>query len=426
MSEKQPSEQLSAFSRETGQKKLSRFDPKPIAPSQATRSTSYSGRTVSALYDPPPDAEKCPAPPDLFGNPVSPVSAHSRAKAARCRSDAPGKGSARTDRRRSDTEGAAPWYIYHSGNSVRVSIYSGEVSVSTPPPVSPSTPPPKRTAGDIDTFSRKSRIRVFQAFNRLQSQLLGKPIFITLTSRHGELDAEEFQYRFHKKFLPGLKDIIPKCCYIWRLQPHKNGKPHYHLIVWSFRPELTLESRFYGKQIRRLWRNCINQHDKAAQLYSCKIEPVGGQRKTFQYVSRYVAKEDAGKALEIPGRRWGRSLNFPASPIAEITISGEVYNRLLEIVKVVLKSRSKQTDWLDERVNDSFGWFVWLTSQEIVAILDYISCHVGLSRYKRYLETGNPEPSQAELASLSVRYGHDFAPDFGIDELEEFSSSRTA
>lgn len=409
------------FSRETGTGPATRLAPESLSLTQAIYGTDDFALAQPAPLSREPVDISPPVDQDLFGNPLPPVQANGKATPARCRSDSPGKESPPDDRHRTVTEGAVPWYIYHSGNSVKVEIYSGEVCVSTPPPATPSTPPPKRTAGDIDTFSRKSRMRVFQAFNRLQAQLLGAPLFITLTSRHGELTCEEFQYRFHKKFLPGLKKIIPECVYIWRLQPHLSGKPHYHLMVWSFRKKLTLKSEYYKRPIRALWRDCIGQHDKAAQLYSCDIEPVAGMRKAFQYVSRYVAREDEGKALEIPGRRWGRSLNYPANPIAEITLSRERYNQLLEIVKIILRSKGKDVDWINERVNDGFGWFVWFTHQEIQNILYFIQCNVSLNRYNRYLKSGIPEPSDEELADLGEEYGYDFAPHFTPEDLEDYA-----
>lgn len=325
---------------------------------------------------------------DLFGKEVPPVKAQKGHRSHGVENRKKRKDGNRTDRSTSATEGADPWYIYHTGRIVKVSIFAEELKVTERPTGRNDRPPPTRTAGDITTFSDSSRRRLISVMKRTHTESLGEPIFITLTSRHGMYTQEEFQYRFHKKFLPGLREIIPDLVYLWRLEPHKSGKPHYHLVCWSWKKEAKLISEFYKRPIRHLWRECIGDHSKAAQLYSCKIQSVASREKLMKYVSKYLAKEDYGKALEIDGRRWGRSKNYPCSSIAEIIMPMKDYNVLLQIINVILKSKGKDTDWLAERVNDAVGWSMWLNRQETVAVLEYIGLEASLWAYNTYWETG--------------------------------------
>lgn len=306
------------------------------------------------------------------------------------------------------TEGADSRYVWQNSKPVRLRIYERELQIlpNVPPRKTGSTP--RRRKGDITTFSKSSRLRLMRKLNRVQTQLLTDPVFITLTHRHGSHTVEEFQHCFQKSFLPRLKEIIPEACFIWRLEPHRNGKPHYHLIAWSFRQKIKIESEFYARQIRKAWRNAIDQHDRAAELYSCKIEPLGSHRKVMSYVSKYVAKEDDEVSRKIEGRRWASSTNLPAGPITEANLTHGQLAKLKQIVKIIMKAAKKPQGLIEVVLSrDDLIW-VWLDPVQILEVLEYIGLPPPHNQYSRYLLTGDILPQMDELEKIAADHGHDF------------------
>lgn len=308
----------------------------------------------------------------------------------------------------SATGGAESRYVWHNSKPVVLRIYEREIQVLPNVPPRKSEGTPVRRKGDIQRFSKSSRLRLMRKLNRVQSQLLTEPIFITLTHRHGSHTNEEFQHCFLKSFLPRLKEIIPEACWIWRLEPHRNGKPHYHLIAWSFRKKITISSEFYARKIRKAWRNSINQHDRAAELYSCKIEPLGSHKKVMAYVSKYVAKEDDQQGEKIEGRRWASSSNLPTGPITEVNLTHDQLAQLKLIVEILMKAKNKPQGLIDRVLDSDRYLWCWLDPSDIQAVLEYLGMPPPIEHYNRYLQTGNVLPEIAELAEIAADYGHSF------------------
>lgn len=309
---------------------------------------------------------------------------------------------------KSDTGGADSRYIWQNVKPYHLRIYNREIQVLPNVPPSKNGSPPLRRKGDIKTFSKSSRLRVMRKMNRVQAQLLGDPIFITCTHRHGTLTNDEFQHAFLKKFAPKLKEIIPKIAMMWRLEPHRNGKPHYHCLIWSFRDKLKLESEYYGRQIRQAWRDSIDQHDRAAQLYACKIEALGSYRKAMQYVSKYVAKEDDDISKKIEGRRWGCSTSLPTGAITEANLTRQQYEDLKEIVRILLRAKNKPQGLIDTILDSNKMMWTWLDPDEIEQVLEYIGIPPPINHYKSYRATGQIHPSMEMLEQIARDYGYSF------------------
>lgn len=309
---------------------------------------------------------------------------------------------------KSDTGGADSRYIWQNRKPFRLRVYNRELQVVPNVPPRKGEKPPRRKEGDITRFSKSSRLRVMRKMNRVQGQLLGTPIFITLTHRHGSHTAREFQYCFLKKFAPRLKEIVPEIALMWRLEPHRNGKPHYHLIVWSYRKKIKLESEYYKRQIRQAWRDSIDQHDRAAELYSCKIEALGSHRKAMHYVSKYVAKEDSSESSKIEGRRWGTSRSLPVGAITEVNLTREQYEDLKNIVRTILKANDKPEGLISTILDDSKMMWTWLSPDEIEAVLEYLNLPPPINQYKAYRSCGSALGTMDEMASLAADHGYSF------------------
>lgn len=279
--------------------------------------------------------------------------------------------------------------------------------------------PPERTAGDIVQFSRKSRLRMIRILNRVHHVVLGEPIFLTLTARPECFEARRDhvppEYRdnphahvFTKEFMPMLRQVIPEAEYIWKMEPHKSGEAHYHLLVWSRKRARKLVSEFYAKKLRRLWRNCIDDHSRAAELYSLKINRVTDEAGVFNYMSKYMLKEEEEKTAILPGRRWGRSRSLPISPILEMPLRMDAYERIRDIAIEILKRRKANTDNYIDQIKDGGSWFIWLDKDTILNMLQSANRFAEASKYKRFLKTGNRDPGDEELAAIAAEYGIDY------------------
>lgn len=299
-------------------------------------------------------------------------------------------------------------YIWHKDKPVLLRVYNRELQITPNVPPRDTGDSPIRSKGDITTFSRSSRLRLMRKMNRVQTQLLGEPIFITLTHRHGTLSHKEFQYAFLKKFLPKLPEIIPEVACMWRLEPHRNGKPHYHMICWSFNKKITIESEYYHRQIRQAWRDAIGQHDRAAELYSCDIEALGSHRKIMSYVSKYLAKEDDNVGKKIEGRRWATSKNLPCSAISEVLLTREQLADFKQIVETILRASGKPEGLIETILSGRLRLWCWLDPEEIQAVLDYLGLPPPKNQYSRYQECGSPLGTMEEAERLAKKYGHDF------------------
>lgn len=336
--------------------------------------------------------------------------------------DVPGAGSV--------TGGADPWSCAHNGISefervsrcvgVTLRIYAGELKVIFPRSKrAPKRKPPKRRKGDITTFSRKSRLRLLKVYNRIHQVCLGDPIFITLTARPECFEnraeflavdqvSEAHNYIFRKEFLPMLKQIVPELCYVWKMEPHKTGQAHYHLMVWSKKKARKLESEFYKRKIRQLWRTLIDDHSRSAELYSCKIKGIDNERQCFNYISEYIMKEETHETAKLRGRRWGRSKSLPVHPILEVGVRMEAYEVIRDFCVELLKRRKSNTDDYIDTIMEGCGWSMWLDPGTIVDLLRSASRNGMANKYERYMKTGSVDPPDEELAQIASDYGVDY------------------
>lgn len=333
----------------------------------------------------------------------------------------------KSSREAAPPSGEQPWLNSQNGKSeysdflkqtgATLKVFYNEVQIILPAKTKPKKPtPPKRKKGDITTFSRKSRLRLLRLFNRLHLVCLGNPIFITLTARPECFDVrrdwvpEEFQdkvhnYIFRKEFLPMLKNIVPELVYFWKMEPHQSGQAHYHMMVWSRKKARKLHSEYYKRKIRRLWRSCINDHDRAAELHSCKIKNITNESRCFSYMSEYIMKEEPRDTAKIPGRRWGRSRNMPVDPITEVGISKDAYERIKEFAIAQIKQRKSNSEEYIQYIEEGGSFFLWLDEKTILDLLKKANRAAAANQYKRFRKTGSTDPPKSEIEELRNAYG---------------------
>ena len=308
------------------------------------------------------------------------------------------KNSKQSQGKKAERKRSASWYNHHNGIGGTIRIFENELQILEPKRTLDLPPPPKREEMDINKFTKKSRFRVFQKFNQLQTKPLSAPIFITLTTKHDSMAPAKFQERFRKFFLPRLKKLIPDLVYAWRLEPHKDGYPHYHLFVWSWKKDQNLNSKRLKTKIRAIWLRAIDNESNATRMYSCKISPVGSMRKAMAYVGKYMAKEGNPVEDGLYGRRWGVSTNFPAKPITEVDLPLMYVKKLKRVVKRLLKQRGghflKSLPFLE----DNADWRLWVPFDLIHKAVDELGVSSARIALDYYNETGaSPPPADYGL-----------------------------
>jgi len=296
---------------------------------------------------------------------------------------------------KSAPEGADAWHNPHNGELTTIRIFEHELHIKKHKHSTDSDAPPKRKKNDINRFSKKSRLRVLRKFNQLQTKVLSAPIFVSFAAKHVIDDPDEMKKVFLKSFLPRLENIIPNLVYAWRMEPHADGKPHFHFFAWSWDKERNLNSQYYRRQIRDLFADSIDDNSHAARRYGIKIKGVHSHRKAMAYVSKYMSKEDEVLEEDLTGRRWAVSTNFPAVPIAEITISRENARRIRRAAKRLLRGKGGRFAKVADDLDSFQDVFIWLDLPEIIALINEIPYITLPSEVIFYAKTGSTEPTEA-------------------------------
>lgn len=138
-----------------------------------------------------------------------------------------------------------------------------------------NSPPPPGNRGNVTTFSRKSRKRLIDLFNRIDFERR-KVSFLTLTLHHRHTYEEAAT--FLRRFLERLRRKHPTAAAVWKRELQQRGVIHYHLIIFGM--------PYYPQDaLQRVWTDCTGE-----DLSIVDIRAVDNHSHLMQYVSKYVAK----------------------------------------------------------------------------------------------------------------------------------------
>lgn len=258
-----------------------------------------------------------------------------------------------------------PWYNPHKDLTYRVAIYEHETCLRKPAIPDPDhRTPPRRKKKDINRFSKKSRFRLIRLFNRLRVSELSNPLFVTLTARHESVSAEEFRDLARTKFLRNIEALVPDMRYLWRLEEHKDGYPHFHIFIWSGKRDYKLNTKRRKTRIRQEWLRLIDDDSWAAHLHACKIEPVTTYKRTISYVAKYTAKVNDDQVESLNGRRWGASRNLPMDEILEVPISRRAWQAFQQESIKRMIARGIPKDKAEQLAKKGTETFVFMSARE--------------------------------------------------------------
>jgi len=181
--------------------------------------------------------------------------------------------------------------------------------------------PAKR--GVVTGFSKKSRKRLLDIFNKLNSKMLTGDAVCFLTFTYGDdfpvdnpdrwrADFEKFRRRMERHY----NDTAPRWCGVWRmeLKRRQSGEnagqvaPHYHMLLFNMKHGRPI-SDFMLKAELLSWLPDAWAEISGASSQGTDIKIESNWYRISKYVSKYIAKveaEDANAPLPDGVRRmWG-------------------------------------------------------------------------------------------------------------------------
>jgi len=145
--------------------------------------------------------------------------------------------------------------------------------------------------GEVTGFSDKSASRMKAELYKMNRH--AKPLFVTLTFRDrsiGPATAKRFLFTLWKR----LRRVFPKAGAIWKIEPHKDSTPHFHLAVYGI-PYMDY------RWLARVWARVVGWSKEQEQAGS-RVERA---RSVERYLAKYVSKSFISP-WENPGRFWGK------------------------------------------------------------------------------------------------------------------------
>lgn len=208
-------------------------------------------------------------------------------------------------------------------------LYENSIKFYHPDQQTPNTEPPERQENDIKEFSKKSRKRLFDIFNKINYSSYGVPIFLSLTFHYDNPNSQITLKNFLRNFLKRLMRFLPPFDYIWKFEYQERGTPHFHLIIFPLDKSKKIFTPEIEKQIKSHWlelKTCKCSHCKK---YAAHVIEVKNYKMALSYIAKEIAKVQERYEDHDLGRVWGTSRNLRTNKIDEIKISLNDYEKYL-------------------------------------------------------------------------------------------------
>jgi hypothetical protein len=152
--------------------------------------------------------------------------------------------------------------------------------------------------GSVVGFSRASRKRLMDWYNRIDRVWRARALFITLTyPREFSSDWSDWK-RDLDALVKRLRRRWPRSALVWRMELQRRGAPHFHLLVWGI-PRVPIS------WLSRAWYEIVGSGDERHLRAGTQVAGIWNDKKAFFYISKYVAKIGDDVAAAALGRVWG-------------------------------------------------------------------------------------------------------------------------
>lgn len=166
----------------------------------------------------------------------------------------------------------------------------------------------------IKTFSRKSRVHMKKVLGMIDRKAYKCGYFVTLTyppELYPGLSASKCDLRLFIKF---VKRMFPFMEYVWKMEYHKSGRVHYHLICFDVHDHRLLLRRgrsYWWSVITRRMSSSDYEHYRSTKarnyMVPIHVEKISGEKGLCLYIMKYVNKPVFCDGVEAPGKFWGKS-----------------------------------------------------------------------------------------------------------------------
>lgn len=238
------------------------------------------------------------------------------------------------------------------------------------------------------TYSWRSRNALLDLLGMLDRN--ARPLFLTLTIPEsldlGPHEAKELLKVWAQK----ETRRSPKLCMVWKMEPQKNGMPHFHLFAWGIErwnwqrlavswaetvagcvapkmPNFTLGES--GAERFREWLQEIEYTGEVSQLFcdvasaGTRVEEIRSENGVKCYAAKYLGKEieeQHGAKWAKPGRFWGvfKRENLPRARRVVVVVGREVGVKVSRVVRRYLNAQDQRKREHARKVNVK-DWDEW-------------------------------------------------------------------
>jgi hypothetical protein len=215
--------------------------------------------------------------------------------------------------------------------------------------------------GSVCGFSKASRKRALDFFNKLDRRGSVPTLFVTLTYpgsfspywQDWKADLRAFLERFKRRY-PGV-------ALFWRLEFQQRGAPHFHLLVFGLE-QVSIE------WLSQAWYEVVGSGDHRHLQAGTQVQRVKSWRMACYYLAKYVAKVEA--VSEPTGRIWG-VVNRSALlvRVVEVVLSPAQFYRLRRVLRSWLERVRGRRLWYGRGRGD--GLTCYIPSDDALRLLSW-------------------------------------------------------
>lgn len=219
--------------------------------------------------------------------------------------------------------------------------------------------PPTREPDDIKTFSKKSRLRLFNLFTQINYSNYGFPLFVSATFHDDSGNNKTDIKSFLKKFYERLQYNLPPTHLIWKLEYQERGVPHFHFMLLPVNSSDDFRKEKIKKIIRQHWLELKTCKCKYCKAYAINIKNINEYEQAFIYIAKELGKIQNRYEGHNLGRIWGNSRTIRKNPEYQIEVYYEDFRKMLSSIQekdIVNKSGEVQLIAMKDFALDSQLW----------------------------------------------------------------------
>lgn len=183
--------------------------------------------------------------------------------------------------------------------------------------------------GKVGNLSRSSGLRLREKVLGLDisrpGEILEKPWFVTLTFPVEMGVTFQGAKKFLRKLGKRMKRRWAESGFVWRIEPHKSLRPHFHLIVWGIPGSVDLR-KWMSLHWFQVCGSGLEKHFRAGT----ECSQIRSYKGVVHYVSKYVSKTSEHDIYMQVGRLWGMEGKKPGRKVIMSIAPKYFFPHLLE------------------------------------------------------------------------------------------------